>query len=146
MNIEHCVEEALILLVQMSEEPNAILQVLDEAEQAAVMRELGVLAAQAAAIHSSADLLKLADAIHCLVEDRPRLGALLLPEGTDVQEERAKRVVAIADQRATAEPNVYVQERAPLIRNAVIESRAQLAAALQKTAEPKHTPAQEQKP
>ena len=146
MNIEQSVEEALILLEQMSEEPNEVLQVLDEAEQAAVMRELGVLAEQAATIQSSADLLKLADAIHRLVEDQPRLGALLLPDGTDVQEERSQRAVTIADQLATAEPNVYVQKRAPLIRNAVIESRAQLEAALQKTAEPKHTPDQEKKP
>ena len=58
---------------------------LDAAEQSAVMQELGTLAERAATIQGGADLLKLADAIFRLVEDRPGIRALLLPEGTDVE-------------------------------------------------------------
>lgn len=146
MNVEQSVEEALILLEQMSEDPNEILQVMDEAEQATVMKELRVLAERAATIQSAADLLSLTDAIHRLVEDRPGLGALLLPEGTDVSQERSQRIVTIADQQATTELNAYAQQRAPQIRNAVIECRTQLEAALQKTAESEQKPTQDKRP
>jgi len=146
MNTEQNVEEALILLEQMSEYPKETLQVLNEAEQAEVIKELDALAEQAAITQSSADLLKLVDAIHRLVEDRPGLGGLLLPEGTDVAEERSQRAVAMADQRATTDLNAYALQRAPQIRNAVIEVRAHLEAALQKNAGPRHKPTQDKKP
>jgi hypothetical protein len=138
MNAEQSVEEALILLEQMSEDPNEILQVLDEAEQSGIMQDLDVLAARAAIIQSGADLLSLVDAIHRLVEDRPGLKALLLPEGTDVEEERVQRSVTLGDQQAIMELNTYAQQRAPQIHNTVITCRTQLEAALQKKAEAEH--------
>ena len=140
MNTEQSVEEALILLEQMGEDPNEILQVLDEAEQSAMMKDLDKLAART--VQSSADLLKLVDAIHRLVEDRPGLKALLLPEGTDIAEERAQRTVTIEDQQATTELNAYAQQRAAQIHNTVIKCRKQLEAALQKSEEPEHKPPQ----
>ena len=146
VNAEQSVEEALILLEQMSEDPNEVLGVLDETEQSAVMKELGILAEQAETIQSAADLLSLTDAIHCLVEDRPGLGGLLLPEGSDVEDERSQRTVTMADQLATTELNAYAQKRAPQIRNAVIECRARLEAALQNNAESSHRPTQGKKP
>ena len=142
MNTEQSVEEALILLEQMSEDPNEILQVLDEAERAAVMKDLDVLAERAATVQSGADLLSLVDAIHRLVEDRPGLKALLLPEGTDVAQERAQRSITLADQQATMGLNEYAQQRAPQMHNAVITCRTQLEAALQKKAESEHKPTQ----
>src|SRR5436190_17542894 len=101
MNAEQSVEEALILLEQMSEDPNEILQVLDETEQFAMMQDLDVLAERAASIQSGGELLNLADAIHRLVEDRAGLKELLLPKGTDVAEERTQRTVTLAVQQAT---------------------------------------------
>lgn len=142
MNTQQSVEEALILLEQMSEDPNEILQVLDEAEQSAVMKDLDVLSERAATIQDGADLLSLVDAIYRLVEDRPGLEALLLPEGTDVEEEQFQRTVTLGDQQATMELNAYAQQRAPQIHNAVIECRAQLKAALQKRGESEHRPPQ----
>ena len=142
MNAQQSVEEALILLEQMSEDPNEILQVLDKAEQSAVMQDLDVLAERAATIQSGADLLSLVDAIYRLVEDRPGLKALLLPEGTDVEEEQSQRTVTMGDQQATTELNAYAQSRAPQIHNTVITCRAQLEAALQKKAESEHKPTQ----
>lgn len=142
MKAQQSVEEALILLEQMSEDPNEILQVLEEAEQLAMMKELDVLAARAATVQSSADLLQLVDAIHRLVEDRPGLKALLLPDGTDVAEEQSQRTVTMGDQQATMELNAYAQQRAPQIHNTVIECRAQLEAALQKTSESAHNSTQ----
>jgi hypothetical protein len=135
MNTQQSVEEALILLEQMSEDPIEILQVLDEAERSAVMKELNVLAERAATLQSGADMLSLVDAIHRLVEDRPGLKALLLPEGTDVAQERAQRTVTLADQQAAMEFNAYAQQRAPQIRNTIITCRTQLEAALQKKVE-----------
>ena len=41
MNAKQSVEEALILLEQMSEDPNEILQALDEAEQLSVTAGFG---------------------------------------------------------------------------------------------------------
>jgi hypothetical protein len=142
MKAEQIVEEALILLEQMSEYPNEILQVLDKAERSVVMREMDLLAERAATIQSSDALLSLVDAIYRLVEDQPGLKALLLPEVTDVAEKRAQRTVTMADQLATTDLNAYAQQRAPQIRNAVIEVRAQLEAALQKNTESKHKPIQ----
>jgi hypothetical protein len=63
---------------------------------------------------------------------------LLLPEGTDIELERSHRTVTIAEQQATAKLNTYAQRRAPQIRNAVIECRAQLETALQKKVEQEH--------
>ncbi len=142
MNTEQSVEEALILLEQMSEDPNEILKVLDEAEQFAVMQDLDVLAERAATIQSGADLLSLVDAIYRLVEGRPELRALLLPEGTDVEQEQSQRTVTMGDQQATTDLNAYAQSRAPQIHNTVIECRTQLEAALQKIADQEHKPTQ----
>ncbi len=142
MNTQQNVEETLILLEQMSEYPNEILQVLDEAEHFSVMQDLDVLAERAATIQSGADLLSLVDAIYRLVEGRPGLKALLLPEGTDVEQEQSQRIVTLGDQQATTELNAYAQQRAPQIHNTVINCRTQLAAALQKKAESEHTPPQ----
>jgi hypothetical protein len=146
MNIKQSVEEALSLLEQMSEYPHKVLQELDEIEQAAVMRDLDRLAEQAAMLQSDTDLLQLADAIQCLVEDQAGLRSLLLPEGTDVAQQRAQRSVTLADYQATTAMDAYVQQRAPQIRNAVIEVRAQLEAALQNKAQAVQMPTQEQKP
>jgi hypothetical protein len=142
MNAQQSVEEALILLEQMSEDPNEILKVLNEAEQSAVMQDLNVLAEQAATIQSGADLLSLVDTIHRLVEDRPGLKALLLPEGIDVEQEQSQRTVTLGDQQVTTELDAYAQQRAPQIHNTVIECRTQLEAALQKKVEAEHKPTQ----
>jgi hypothetical protein len=143
MNAQQSVEEALILLEQISEDPNEILQVLDEAEQLAMMKNLDILAKRAAIIQSGADLLSLVDAIYRLVESRPGLKALLLPEGTDVEEEQTQRTVNMGDQQATMELNAYAQQRAPQIHNTIITCRTQLEAALQKKVESEHKPPQE---
>jgi hypothetical protein len=103
MNAEQSVEEALILLEQMSEDPNEILRVLDDAELYSLMKELSVLAEQAATIESSAELLQLADAILRLVEDRSGLRGLLLSEEIDVNKERSQRTITIDYQQATTE-------------------------------------------
>jgi len=146
MNSEQSIKEALSLLEQMSEHPNEILQKLDETEQAAVMRELDGLAERATTLQSDTDLLQLADAIHCLVEDRAGLRLLLLPEGMDVAQQLAQRSVTLADHQQTTKRNTYVQQRAPQIRNAVIECRAQLEVALQKKAQSPHSQPQEKQP
>jgi hypothetical protein len=142
MNVQQNVEEARILLEQISEDPNEILQVLDEAEQLAIMQDLDALASRAATIQSGADLLSLVDAIHCLVEDRPGLKALLLPVGTDVAQEPAQRTVTMGDQQATMELNAYAQQRAPQIHNTIITCRTHLEATLQKQVEAEYKPPQ----
>lgn len=142
MNAQQSAEEALILLEQMSEDPNEILHVLDEVEQLEIIKDLDVLAERAAIIKSGADLLSLVDAIYRLVEDRIGLKALLLPEGTDVAQERAQRTVTLSDQQATMELNAYAQQRAPQIHNTLIKCRTQLEAALQSKVEAEHKPAQ----
>jgi hypothetical protein len=146
MNIEQSVEGALSLLEQIRDYPDEVLQELDENEQANVMRELDVLAEQAATLQSDTDLLQLADAIYSLVESQAGLRSLLLPEGTDVAQQLAQRSVTLADYQATTAMDAYVQQWAPQIRNAVIEVGAQLEAALQKKTEAAHTSTQEQKP
>jgi hypothetical protein len=146
MNLEQRVREVLILLLQMSEDPIEVVQVLDEAVRSSFIKELGVLGKQAAAIQSGADLSNLIDAIHRLVEDRPALVSLLLPEGNDATQQSPLRSVSMADHLATVEPNAYAQARAPQIHNAIIECRTQLEAALQEASEPKHKPGQEKKP
>jgi hypothetical protein len=146
MNAQQSVEEALILLEQIRDYPDEVLQKLDANEQATVMRELYVLAEQAATLQSGTDLLQLADAIHCLVESQAGLCSLLLPEGTDVAQQRTQRSVTLADYQATTAMDAYVQQWAPQIRNTVIEVRAQLEVALQKKTEAAQTPTQEQKP
>jgi len=63
-----------------------------------------------------------------------------------VESELRLRTVTSTDQRATADLNVYALQRTPLIRNTVIECRAQLKAALQKTVKSKPAPHQGAKP
>jgi hypothetical protein len=146
MSQEQRVREVLILLLQMSVDAKDVVQVLDEAERSSFIKQLGVLYEQAAAVQSDADLSNLIDAIHRLVEDRPALVSLLLPEGNDAIQQSPLRSVSMADHLATVEPNAYAQARAPQIRNVVIECRTQLEAALQEASEPKHKPGQEKKP
>ena len=138
MNTEQSIKGALILLEQMSKYPQEDRKNLDEAHQDAVMKELDVLAKQAATVQNDADLLSLADAIHRLVEDQPGLRLLLLPDGTDVATQRSQRAVTMADHLAATGQNTYAQERAPQMRNAVIEARTQLEAVLKRTEKPKH--------
>jgi hypothetical protein len=138
MSAEQSVEEVQILLDQMSQYPDEILQIIGEEEQSEIIRELDMLAQRFATIRSGAGLLSLADAIHRLAEDRPKLRALLLPLGIDVAEQRSQRTVTLADQLVTTGLNTYAQERAPQICNAVIRCRTQLEAALQENAESKH--------
>jgi hypothetical protein len=102
------------------------------------MRDLDMLAERAANVQSDADLLGVVDAIHRLVEDQPGLRSLLLPEGTDVATERSQRTITMADHLAATGQNTYAQERAPQMRNAVIEARAHLEAVLKRTEKPKH--------
>lgn len=146
MSQEQRVREVLILLLQMSEDAKDAVQVLDEADRSFFIKELGVQYEQAAAIQSDADLSNLIDAIHHLVEDRPALVSLLLSQGNDATQQSPLRSVSMADHLATVEPNAYAQARAPQIRNAIIECRTQLEAALQEASEPKHKPGQEKKP
>jgi len=146
MSQEQRVRKVLILLLQLSEDAKDVVQVLDEAERSSFIKELGVQYEQAAAIQSDADLSNLIDAIHRLVEDRPALVSLLLPEGNDATQQSPLRSVSMADHLATVEPNAYAQARAPQIRNAIIDCRTQLEAALQEASETKHMPGQEKKP
>ena len=103
-----------------------------------------MLAERAETIQNSADLLSLVDATHRLVEDRPGLKALLLPEGINIEQEQSQRTVTIVDQQATTELNTYIQQWAPQIHNTVIECRAQLEAALKKKEESEHKSNQEE--
>ena len=146
MSQEQRVREVLILLLQMSEDAKDAVQVLDEAERSSFIKELGVQYEQAAAIQSDADLSNLIDAIHRMVEDRPALVSLLLSQGNDATQQSPLRSVSMADHLATVESNAYAQARAPQIRNAIIECRTQLEAALQEASEPKHKSGQEKKP
>ena len=146
MSQEQRVREVLILLLQKSEDAKDAVQVLDEAERSSFIKELGVQYEQAAALQSDADLSNLIDAIHRMVEDRPALVSLLLSQGHDATQQSPLRSVSMADHLATVEPNAYAQARAPQIRNAIIECRTQLEAALQEASEPKHKPGQEKKP
>ena len=145
MNLEQRVREVLILLLQISEESKEVIRVVDGSELSSMIKELNVLSEQTAAIQNDTDLFKVIDAIQCLVEDRPALASLLLSVDADATQQIPIRSVSMADQLATVEPNAYAQARAPQIRNAVIECRAQLEAALQESVKPKQKPGQEKK-
>jgi CHAT domain-containing protein/tetratricopeptide (TPR) repeat protein len=141
MNVERQVEGALILLAQMSEYPNEVLKELkNETERDAVLTALEALAEQAIAAQSDADLQNLTNAIYRLVKSQPGLKALLLPEEAEVAEEEAQREVTLADHLAATGQLTYAQTYAPQIRNAVIECRTQLEAALSAAEQADSTP------
>jgi hypothetical protein len=131
MKEEQRIEGAMILLAQMSEYPNEVLgELKSDTEKDAVLTALEALAEQAAAAQSDADLQHLTDAIYRLVSDQPGLKALLLPEGNETVERQAQREVTLADHLVATSQQTYSQIYAPQIRNAVIECRTQLEAAL----------------
>jgi hypothetical protein len=146
MNMEQSVEGALILLDQMSEDPNGVLGLLDTADEGIIISKLGALAEQADVAQNDTDLLKVVDAFYRLVEDRPKLGAKFLPEETNVAEERTQRTVTLEMLLATTGQDTYAQQRAPQMRNALLECRAQLEAALQEVKKQEHKSIQERKP
>jgi len=131
MNVEEYIDGALILLAQMSEYPNKVLEVLkNEIERGAVLTALAALAEQAANVQSDADLQNLTNAIYRLLKSQPGLRSLLLSEEAEVAEEEEQRQVTLADYVDATEQLTYAQMYAPQIRNAVIECRMQLEAAL----------------
>jgi hypothetical protein len=142
MKEEQRVEGALILLAQMSEYPNEVVGELNAEEQGVVITALAALAEQSATVQSDADLVHLTDAIYSLVVDQSVLKALLLPEGNEMAEEQAQREVTFADHLAATGQQTYTQTYAPQIRNAVIECRTQLEAALRAAEQADSAPTQ----
>jgi hypothetical protein len=136
VNGQASVDGALILLRQIGEYPDVIRQALDEPDWHALLAALDTLAERAAAIGTDAELLEMADAVHQLVEGQAALRELLLPPGA-ADGQQALRTVTLADQRATTALSSYATQLAPQIRDAVTECRAQLQAALGKSAQGK---------
>jgi len=127
MNAEYPVED---LLEELREYPDIVFAVLDTTEQDAFMAQLASLAQQAAILQNGADLLGLVPDLYHLVADRPGLRECFLSSKSDLGAARAQRGVTLQDVQAGANRNMYLEERAPQIRNAVITCHEQLAKAL----------------
>jgi tetratricopeptide (TPR) repeat protein len=132
VNVAETVRDGQVLLEQMTEEPEAVLKVLDPEEQTRVVTELRTLDGRAGGVRTEADLLYVADAIHRLVEETPALAALLLPQEMDVQAAQNQRKIIPAYHEVTSSESQYAQEHAAQIRNHVIECRKELEQALQR--------------
>ncbi len=130
MDIEEKIQEALGLLTQMSEYPHETLAALqDNTEREEVLTALVALAAQTDMVQNDSDLLKLTTATYHLVRNQPGLSALFALEVEGVQEEQQREVTRL-DLLAATSQKTYTQIYAPQIRNAVIECREHLEAAL----------------
>jgi len=138
MDATQMVEDARILLEQMSESPDTVLTSLDQAEQSTVIAALAGLADRAAAVQTEAELLTVAEAMHRLVEDTPALRALLLPSEEEVAAARAQRTITLADHRATTNTNAHVHAHAAQIRNTMVECRQRLEQALREQTQQEH--------
>ena len=121
MDAEEIVWSSQALLEQMTEEPEAVLEALDPAEQARVVVELRALADRSAGVRNETGLLHVADGIHRLVEETPALKALLLPKEMDVVEEQNERTYTLGiHEEATSSETEYVQERELQVLNEVL--------------------------
>lgn len=121
LDAEEIVWSSQALLEQMTEEPEAVLEALDPAEQARVVVELRALADRSAGVRNETGLLHVADDIHRLVEETPALKALLLPKEMDVVEEQNERTYTLGiHEEATSSETEYVQERELQVLNEVL--------------------------
>ncbi len=128
MNIAQQAEEALSLLTQMSEYPNRVLAELkNQADRHAVLTTFAVLARQADAMQSDADLLNLINALYRLLREQQGLNALF---SLDEPGEQEQREVTQADHLVATSQQTYAQMYIPQIRNTVIECHRQLEVAL----------------
>ena len=96
---------------------------LADDERIAVSTELGALVQQAEQARTEADLLRLADAVHCLVEETPTLRRLLLPPGLDVRAAQETREVGLASHLATAYEDLHAHRRAQELVNDLVNLR-----------------------
>lgn len=141
MDAEEIVDGAGILLAQMAQDPDVLLAPLDRAERAAVAGTLRDLSAQAAAVQTDAELVKLADAVHRLIEDTPGLRSRLL-EGapTDVEAQREQRKGKLSDVAAAADQGQWFQDRAAQLKNTMDVCERHLHGPGQEPDQPKKKP------
>jgi hypothetical protein len=136
LDAEEMVWSSQALLEQMTEEPEAVLEALDPAEQARVVAELRALAGRSAGVRDEAGLLHVADDIHRLVEETPALKALLLPKEMDVAKAQNKRTYTLqVHEEATSPETEYVQERESQITNTLVECYETLEAKMRESFE-----------
>lgn len=131
MDAEKMMQDSLILLEQITENPNDVLWVLGPKAQNEVLAKLRNLEKQAAEARSRDKLLALADAVNRLVEKTPELRKLLIPEGMDVGAAQEERKITLEDYGASPPESQCVQEYAPQIRNHIVECRKELERQLQ---------------
>lgn len=77
VDTEQAVQNTIGILQRISENPQAVLQVLDPAGQDKVMTELSVLVDRSTGVENEADLRNLTDAVRRLIEETPALAAFV---------------------------------------------------------------------
>ena len=133
MEKKHIVQDAQILLAQMSEEPEEIIAALKPNEHQVLINRLKKLKEYAATVQNENDLLSLANGIFILVENIPGLRALLLPKEFNVKKERAARKILKSDLHATEAGNKEAAEKyAPRITNDLADCHDKLDQRLQR--------------
>ncbi len=133
VDTEQAVQSSVRLLQRMSENPKAVLEVLDPVRRNEVMTELSVLAERSARVEDEADLLYVTDTLHRLIKEIPALARLLLPrngEATSTQERPTTRKITFKYDQGAYNKSLYAQQHAAQIRNHVVQCRQGLERAL----------------
>ncbi len=132
MDTEQAIQSTIRVLQRLSENPQAVLEVLDPPERDRVMADLSVLAERSARMEGEAYLLYVTDALHRLLRETPALAELLLPrkgEITSAQERPTTRKVSFKQDRDAYEKYEtmrYARSRATEIRNHVVTVHREL--------------------
>ena len=127
MDTEQAVQSSIGLLQRISENPRAVLELLDPAERDRLMTQLSELAEWSAGVKDEADLLYVTDTLH-------RLLMLRNSEATSAQEQPTTRKVTIEYAREAYgeehgeeyDKRLYIQEHAAQIHNHVVRCRETL--------------------
>ena len=97
MNNTQIMKQAIDLLEQISEDPDYFAQEIGPIDGALVVQTLSALSQQSATMQTEAELLRLCDTMHKLVEELPALRELLLTRQSNVIETQEYRSVTIHD-------------------------------------------------
>jgi len=103
MNADEIITSAVMLLQQITDDPDEAQRHLSDAERTGAIATLSSLGEQAAGIHDAAGLLTLADGILRLIEDTPGLRAWLIAKKSDIASRQLLRSRFIAKETVMRE-------------------------------------------
>jgi hypothetical protein len=130
MNQEQMLTNLTVLLDQMRDNPEEVQAALAPAEQTQLVSALRDLAEGAGTVQDEKGMFTWLADLYAAIEGVSGLHGLLFEAGGEPVAAQAQRKISQADFAASAERNLYAQQRAAQVRNAVLDCCEQLQQSL----------------